>query len=105
MINEADKCIYSKFEHNVGVIIYLYVDNLLIFGTNIDIVNATKCFLASYFDMKDMGEANVIIEIKLFRKDGCFILSQSHYGESMLRNSITLNAHLYLHLMILVCIL
>jgi hypothetical protein len=26
----VDKCKYSKFENNVGVIIYLYVDDLLI---------------------------------------------------------------------------
>jgi hypothetical protein len=30
VINGADKCKYSKFENNVGVIICLYVDDLLI---------------------------------------------------------------------------
>ena len=32
--NNADKCIYSKFTNDFGVIICLYVDDLLIFGTN-----------------------------------------------------------------------
>ena len=47
VINGVGKCIYSKFISNEGVIIYLYVDDLLIFGTSLDVVNDTKCFLAS----------------------------------------------------------
>nr|GEX06415.1 zinc finger, CCHC-type [Tanacetum cinerariifolium] len=35
LLNQADKCVYSKFdESGKGVIICLYVDDMLIFGTN-----------------------------------------------------------------------
>ncbi|GJZ10812.1 zinc finger, CCHC-type containing protein [Tanacetum coccineum] len=35
LLNQADKCVYSKFdESGKGVIICLYVDDILIFGTN-----------------------------------------------------------------------
>ena len=40
---------------------------MLIFGTNIDIVNATKSFLTSSFEMKDLGETYVILGIKITR--------------------------------------
>ncbi|GJW05863.1 zinc finger, CCHC-type containing protein, partial [Tanacetum coccineum] len=43
------------------VIICLYVDDMLIFGTNQVHVDLTKEFLSSRFSMKDMGEANVIM--------------------------------------------
>jgi hypothetical protein len=66
-INDGDKCIYSKFNNNKCVIICLYVDDLLIFGTSIDVVHRTKRFILSNFDMKDMGEANVILDIKVLR--------------------------------------
>uniref|UniRef100_A0A2N9EYR8 Reverse transcriptase domain-containing protein n=1 Tax=Fagus sylvatica TaxID=28930 RepID=A0A2N9EYR8_FAGSY len=33
--NGADKCVYSKFTVEYGVIVCLYVDDMLIFGTNI----------------------------------------------------------------------
>ncbi|GJU65264.1 zinc finger, CCHC-type containing protein [Tanacetum coccineum] len=57
-----DKCIYSKFdETGKGVIICLYVDDMLIFGTNQVQVDLAKEFLSSRFSMKDMGEADVII--------------------------------------------
>ena len=32
-INDVDKCIYSKYEDNTCVVICLYVDDMLIFGT------------------------------------------------------------------------
>ena len=81
VINGADKCIYSKFNNNEGFIICLYVDDLLIFGTSHNVVHDTKSFLAFKFDMKDLGEANVIFGIKILRDNDCITLSQSHYVE------------------------
>jgi len=43
--NSADKCIYSKFTNDFGVIIYLYMDDILIISTNINDVNDTKKYL------------------------------------------------------------
>ena len=45
------------------VVIYLYVDDMLIFGTSLEIVCETKKFLGSKFDMKDLGKAEVILGI------------------------------------------
>ena len=42
-----DKCIYNKLNNNEGVIICLCVDNLLIFGTNHNVVHDTKFFFLS----------------------------------------------------------
>nr|GFA96241.1 zinc finger, CCHC-type [Tanacetum cinerariifolium] len=67
-LNQADKCVYSKFDASgKGVIICLYVDDMLIFGTDQDQVNKTKEFLSSKFDMKDMREAEVILGIRIKR--------------------------------------
>ncbi|GKE03730.1 zinc finger, CCHC-type containing protein, partial [Tanacetum coccineum] len=50
----------SKFdETGKGVISCLYVDDILIFGTNQVQVDLIKEFLSSMFSMKDMGEADV----------------------------------------------
>ena len=58
---------------------------MLIFGTGHDIVHKTKSFLASKFDMKDMGEASVILGVKIIRKNDSIILSQEHYVEKLLK--------------------
>ncbi|GJT36029.1 retrovirus-related pol polyprotein from transposon TNT 1-94 [Tanacetum coccineum] len=62
-INECDKCVYVKQYKNAFVIICLYVDDMLIIGTNMDVINQTKKMLHSLFDMKDMGEADVILDL------------------------------------------
>ena len=63
------------------MIVCLYVDDILMFGTNIEIINETKSFLKRHFEMKDMGEASVILGIKLTRSTDGITLTQSHYIE------------------------
>jgi len=58
-----------------GVILCLYVDDILIFGTNIDVINEAKSFLSKSFDMKDLGEADVILNIKLIKVENGITLS------------------------------
>jgi len=64
-INEVDTCVYYRYGGGKGVILYLYVDDILIFGTSIDEINDLKSFLSENFDMKVLGEADVILNIKL----------------------------------------
>jgi hypothetical protein len=66
------------------VILCLCVDDILIFGTDIDIINEIKSFLSKSFDMKDLGETNVILNIMLIKEDSGITLSQSHYVEKVL---------------------
>jgi len=49
------------------VIICLYVDDMLIFGTNVSVVNEAKTLLSSLFEMKDLREANVILGSNLIK--------------------------------------
>nr|GEV32324.1 zinc finger, CCHC-type [Tanacetum cinerariifolium] len=54
--------VYSKFDASgKRVIICLHVDDMLIFGTDQYQLNKIKEFLSSKFDMKDLGEAEVIL--------------------------------------------
>ena len=74
-INDADKCILNKVENNSCIIICLYVDDMLIFGTTIQVVINIKSFLRLKFDMKDLGEAEMILGIKITRTLNRFNLS------------------------------
>ncbi|GJW23146.1 zinc finger, CCHC-type containing protein [Tanacetum coccineum] len=85
-LNQSDKCVYSKFDSSgKGVIICLYVDDMLIFGTDQNQVDETKKFLSSRFSMKDMGEADVILGIKIKRENKGIVITQSHYIEKILK--------------------
>ena len=79
--NDDDKCIYRKVENNLCIIICLYVDDMLIFGTNLQVVIETKSFLRSKFNMKYLGEAEVILGIKITRT----LNGINHSQDTMLR--------------------
>jgi hypothetical protein len=83
-INEAHRCVYYQHGGGKFVILCLYVDDILIFGINIDAINEVKCFLSKSFDIKDLGETDVILNIKLVKDESGITLLQSHYVEKVL---------------------
>ncbi|KAK4384379.1 Retrovirus-related Pol polyprotein from transposon TNT 1-94 [Sesamum angolense] len=83
-VNENDKCIYCKVKGDRIIILCLYVDDILLIGSCIEIITETKPFLKNKFEMKDMGEAGVILGIKLIRSTDGIAISQSHYVEKIL---------------------
>jgi hypothetical protein len=85
VVNEADKCVYYRFCGGKGVTLYLYVDDILVFRTSLDVIKEVKDFLSNNFEMKDLGEDDVILNIKLKRNgNGGVTLLQSHYVEKVL---------------------
>ena len=52
----VDKCAYAKSTPNDYIIVCLYMDDMLIFRSNNDIIRATKKKLTKHFDMKYMGD-------------------------------------------------
>jgi hypothetical protein len=75
VINEADRCVYNHHGGGQEVMLCLYVDDILIFGTNIEVINDVKSFLSKSFDMKDLGEIDVILNIKLIKDENEITLS------------------------------
>ena len=83
-IDECDKWVYVKDTELGYVIVCLYVDDMLIIGSDDKMIAFTKNLLNSRFDMKDMGLADVILGIKIKRTSKGLILSQSHYVDNIL---------------------
>ena len=55
-------------------------------------VHSTKRFLTSQFDMKYMGEAKVILGVKITRMGDTIMLSQEHFVEKTLKRLGHFNA-------------
>jgi hypothetical protein len=66
------------------VILCLYVDDIMIFRTSLDVINGVKTFLCQSFDIKDLGEVDVILNIMLIKGDNEITLTQSHYVKKVL---------------------
>ena len=76
LFNEYDKCVYTKTVGDACIIIWLYVNDMLILEINIEVIKSTKRMLSNNFDMKDLGVADVILGIKIIRTpDGIIYLN------------------------------
>ena len=50
------------------VILCLYIDDIMILGSKIQVINITKSLLSKHFNIKDLSSVNVILGIKLLKK-------------------------------------
>ena len=77
---------YKKISGSVIVFLVLYVDDILLIGNDIPILQKVKTWLGSCFSMKDLGEAAYILGIKIYRDRSKRIidLSQSTYINKVL---------------------
>jgi len=64
---EEDHCMYLKRSNNSFIILSLYVDNILIARNSKEMIDTTKKWLSSNFEMKDMGEASYVLGVKIIR--------------------------------------
>ena len=81
-----EPCVYKKHEENAVIFLVLYVDDILLIGNDIGVLSIVKVWLASNFDMKDLGEASYILGIKLLRdrKNKIIKLSQALFIDKVL---------------------
>jgi hypothetical protein len=65
----------------------IYVDDILLIGNDVQILNSVKEYLNNNFSMKDMGEAAYVLGIKVYRdRSRCLLaLSQSTYLDKVLK--------------------
>jgi hypothetical protein len=83
---KEDHCVYLKLSNNNFIIVSLYVDDILIAGNSKEMIDTTKRWLSSNFEMKDMGEANYVLGVKIIRDRATKLLglTQETYIKKML---------------------
>ena len=65
--NEEESCVYKRVSGSMVVFLVLYVDDILIIGNDIGMLQSVKAYLSKNFSMKDMRETSYILDIKLYR--------------------------------------
>ena len=65
--NVEDNCVYAKFKNGKFIFLVLYVDDILLASSDVSLLQETKKFLSSKFDMKDLGEASYVLGIEIHR--------------------------------------
>ena len=65
--NVEDNCVNTKFKNGKFIFLVLYVDDILLASSDVNLLLETKKFLFSKFDMKDLGEASFVLGIEIHR--------------------------------------
>ena len=83
---EMDHCCYQKKFDSSYIILLLYVDDMLIAGSDIQEINKLKKQLSREFEMKDLGAAKQILGMSIARnkETGTLKLSQAKYIRKVL---------------------
>jgi hypothetical protein len=64
----SDHCVYFKrIENGSFIILLLYVDDMLVAGSNLKDINVIKIKLVNSFSMKDLGVAKKILGMRITR--------------------------------------
>ena len=84
--NLGEPCVYKQIEGDKVVFLVLYVDDILLIGNDVESLSKVKNWLASQFQMKDLGEASYILGIQMTRdrKNRLLALSQAAYIDKVL---------------------
>nr|GEY58198.1 zinc finger, CCHC-type [Tanacetum cinerariifolium] len=65
--NRDEPCVYLKASGSNITFLILYVDDILIMGNHIPMLQDVKSYLGRCFAMKDLGEAAYILGIKIYK--------------------------------------
>ena len=78
---------YKRHRDKVVMFLVFYIDNIPLIENDAGVISSAKIWLSSQFDMKDLGDANFILGIKLWqdRKNRILGLSQAGYIDKVLK--------------------
>jgi hypothetical protein len=78
--SQADNALYIRRD----VIIIVYVDDLEILSTNLDVIKDIKLKLQSKYEMTDLGETKRFLGVEISKKERTIQISQTKYIDEIL---------------------
>jgi transposase InsO family protein len=83
----SDSATYSRGSGANQVVLALYVDDMLIMSASEEEVGVIKSLLSGEYKMKDLGEVNVVLGMRVRRsiKDGWLTIDQEEYAKEVLQ--------------------
>jgi hypothetical protein len=73
-------CVYKNISGSTIVFLVLYVDDILLIGDDIPMLEVIKSSLRKSFSMKDLGEAAYILSTKIYRDRSKRLIRLSQYA-------------------------
>lgn len=79
--------LYRKKQQGHLLVVAVYVDDLLVTGSSLDMIVEFKRGMASRFDMTDLGRLSYYLGIEVTQRTGCIVLSQEKYAAKILEEA------------------
>ncbi|XP_019095657.1 PREDICTED: uncharacterized protein LOC109130515 [Camelina sativa] len=79
-----DAALYTKKKEEDVLIVSLYVDDLIITGNNVQLINTFKENMKSEFEMTDLGLLNYFLGMEVNQDDRGIFLSQEKYANKLI---------------------
>ena len=83
-MSKSDTSLYIRHESTNPIVIILYVDDLVIGGTDLAEITKVKTILSGRFEMKDLHKLHYFLGIEVIRTPVGILISQRHYVLNLL---------------------
>ncbi|KAG5673869.1 hypothetical protein PVAND_003879 [Polypedilum vanderplanki] len=78
--SQADMCFYIKNLDNKSCYLIIHVDDILIAGSDLEIISQTQATLSKHFQVKDLGTVKFFLGIAINQdEEGNFFINQENY--------------------------
>ena len=105
MANHYDSALFLRRTDKGTILLFLYVDDMIITGDDLNGIQELKDFLSQQFEMKDLGHLNYFLGLEIIHSTDELYLTQAKYASELLSRagltdsktvdtSVELNAHL-----------
>ena len=88
-----DPCVFVRKTKFTTLIVLIWVDDLIISGSNIKVVNSFKYEFGKLFKIKDLGELHFFLGIRFNVRQNVISMDQSLYIENILRRFNEIDAN------------
>lgn len=79
-----EHAVYTRREGKEVLVVAVYVDDLLITGTNVDNINKFKVEMNNVFDMSDLGKLSYYLGMEVCQGNGYIELKQTGYAKKVI---------------------
>jgi hypothetical protein len=62
-----DNCLYVMISDHAKIVLALYVDDIILVGDDMEVIKEIKTAFSSYFQMKDLGDLQTYLGIRMTR--------------------------------------
>ena len=92
-VSAFDPCLYIKIMDGHCVLVLVYVDDVLVTGSSLDMIARTKADLKTRFEMTDSGKCTFVLGIELVDGDDVSVtMCQQRYVNDILKRLAWTNA-------------